>query len=358
MSDSIIEVIDKMGGKRPWTTETDLDKIRQELKIISGEERFQGTIDTYQALKRVVDAVIDGRFNDYRSFFKVDIADLAKEVKKVIAKMNKADVEIIINAHDEKGMTKNEKAVFEFASQIEDVLFRKTIGNKYMSSSENATSMETVSKRAYNMIPLRMSVDGKHVYGYITAPQGIITWQKNIKAFDVLGDLETDVDSTPNLTDQQKERIDKVNLRKKNGELTPKEAKELIGAIKGPAPKKRNWDELSDEEKKMKSMTIKDKMGTFGQLPYKLPLMQNDDGTYKVEMNKHTREILDRYNIMFNDTEPAKKKLLMTVISILKKSKKYGSLGKEEINNLFKYHGVKTFATENTTFWDAVRSLV
>ena len=66
MSDSIIEVIDKMGGKRPWTTETDLDKIRQELKIISGEERFQGTIDTYQALKRVVDAVIDGRFNGFR----------------------------------------------------------------------------------------------------------------------------------------------------------------------------------------------------------------------------------------------------------------------------------------------------
>jgi hypothetical protein len=352
MSDiSILDIIDEEEGKRPWTSEKDLDKIRQEISIISGEKPFHENIDTYPILKRVLDKAAAGEFP--KGYFKFDIVVLAKEVKKIVAKMDKEKVEEIINAHDEKGMTRDEKAVFDFASQIEDVIFRKTIANKYMSPTDSGTSVEMVSKRAYNMIPVKMRNGSDTIYGYITAPQGIITWQKNIEKFKLLGDIDSAM--APELTATQKERLEKVNKRK---DLTAKEKRDLIAVIRGPKPVKKSWDEMSPDEQKNMSVAVKAKVGGYGDLPYKLPLFQDDDGAYKVEMNKQTREIIDKYNLMFNDSEAAKKKLLDKVTVILKSSKKYGKLNKDEMAKLFKYHGVKTFATENLTFWKTVESLV
>lgn len=150
------------------------------LSILKGEKKFDGSIETPQEMRVVIDSIkkIYDEFHgkkvdkDSPTFQMkkrmVSFYERAKEVEKILKKIESG----------ERVTEKEEDQYDTLADDVEDVLFQETFVKKMFPADKGETSSKTWAMSFQKAFPVKYTTkEGEDHYGLVRPPSGIITWE-------------------------------------------------------------------------------------------------------------------------------------------------------------------------------------
>lgn len=236
------------------------EKVETGYEILVGDKKFEGNLDTFDNLMVLLNYIkkMDPDNKQLEGMFKHNIKEKAAKIESIAKSLSKQKVAEILSSHEGKGLTGDEKKLFDFASQAEDFLFNKFYGKELAPAGTRGSSdIKTNFTRMLNIFPIKITIRGKDRLGIVRGPEGIITWQ-GINIDDQKSKIMIDgitLNRVPLIKDGDKYKIEQTtkiknlindyNLKFFDSE---KVSKKILAKIVSIAQQNSKYKKMSDEK--------------------------------------------------------------------------------------------------------------